>query len=85
MFINCLQNESSPDLNFEKQKRAKPFTHNPPLVHTAIFQTVLIHYGRNKICKKVDSINSNLLGIRGLKENVTSICLSLNPALNSCS
>lgn len=62
MFINCLQIEAPPNQNFRKQKRAKPFTYNPPLVHTVIFQTVLITLWANKICKKFDSINSDLLG-----------------------
>lgn len=37
-------------------------TYNPPLVHTVNFQTVLITLWANKICKKFDSINSDLLG-----------------------
>lgn len=53
---------SPPILKFRKQKRAKPFTYNPPLVHTVNFKTVLTTLWANKICKKFDSINSDLLG-----------------------
>lgn len=54
--------QSPPILKFRKQKRAKPFTYNPPLVHTVIFQIVLITLMGEKICKKFDSIKSDLLG-----------------------
>lgn len=73
--------QSPPILNFRKQKRAKPFTYNPPLVHTVDFQTVLITLWANKICKKFDSINSDLLGLLRIKSFSKQIyAFLLNPA-----
>ena len=48
--------------------------YNPPLVHTVNFQTVLITLWANKICKKFDSINSDLLGYWGLKVFQNKLC-----------
>lgn len=53
MFINCLQIEAPPNQNFRKQKRAKPFTYNPPLVHTVNIQTVLITLWAKKYVKNL--------------------------------
>lgn len=62
LFTDYLQNQSSPNPNSEKQKRAKSFTYNSSLGAYSYFSNCSDTLWANKICKKFDSIYSDLLG-----------------------